>query len=289
MQGEGDGAGAAAIRHRSYQNDLFLAQLRHKPTCSGGGSKIACTASPFDRPQAVCYFRAHARFCRLLAHPFPILFLSTAAGFAMRFARSCLVVSAAAIFAAVASGCSSHVPDRVPAPDINPSAAASKAMELYDANHDGVLSGEELNKCPAIKSAIRLFTGPDGKVNAQSITAELQKIKDSQVGIMSLTVHVTLDDKRLSGATVLLDPEPFLAGSIAPAKGTTDVQGTASVMIDPQDRLKRGVNPGLYKVRISNPAGTIPPRYNKDTELGLTVSQDNLSLGRELDFALKSK
>lgn len=189
-------------------------------------------------------------------------------------------------------GCSSKVPDRVPAPDINPSSAAAQAIAMYDTNKDGAISGDELNKVPALKSAIKRYSNGDGKVTAETITAELEKIKESKVGIITLLTRVSLDGAKLEGATVTLDPEPFMGGAISPASGVTNAEGTASLAIDPQDRLKRGVNPGLYKVRITKLVGgkeTIPARYNKDTELGVEVAQDNNDLSHDMNFQLKSR
>lgn len=161
---------------------------------------------------------------------------------------------------------------------------------MYDTNHDGVLSPDELKKCPAIKNALKGFTGPDGKVTADSIAAELQRIKDTKIGISPVELHVTLDGKDLSGATVTLEPEPFMP-SIAPASGVTNAQGFVSPVIDPQAR-PRGVNPGLYKIRITkvvNGKETIPARYNKDTELGIEIAQSNKEIGENSKLELKSR
>jgi hypothetical protein len=192
-------------------------------------------------------------------------------------------------FTAALSGCSSKVPDRVPAPDFNPASAAAQAISMY--GKDGVISGDALNKVPALKSAIKRYSNGDGKVTAETITAQLEKIKESKVGITSLLAKVELDGAKLDGATVTLDPEPFMGGSISPASGVTNADGVTSLAIDPQAR-PRGVNPGLYKVRITklvNGKETIPARYNKDTELGVEVSQDNLNLPSDMHFELKSR
>lgn len=192
----------------------------------------------------------------------------------------------------VSWGCSSHVPDRVPAPPIDPSASAAQAMALCDTNHDGVIAGKELDKCPALKSAVKRYSNGDGRITADAIAARLEKMKESKVGIVTLIARVELDGKPVEGATVTLDPEPFMNGSISAASGVTNKDGAASIAIDPQDRFKRGVNPGLYEVRITkivNGKETIPDRYNKNTELGVEVSQDNLDIESDLHFQLKSQ
>jgi len=189
-------------------------------------------------------------------------------------------------------GCSSKTPDRVPAPEIDAAAVAAKAIALYDKNGDGAISGDELDKCPALKASLKRYSNGDGKVTAETIAARMDKIKESKVGIMTLIAKVTLDGAKVDGATVLLEPEPFFGGSILPASGKTNSEGSASLAIDPEDRFKKGVNPGLYKVRITKQVGgqeSIPARYNKDTELGVEVAQDNMEIQSDLHFQLKSR
>ena len=44
-------------------------------------------------------------------------------------------------------------PPRVDAPKIDAYAAGRKAIEMFDANRDAVVSGKELDKCPGLKAA----------------------------------------------------------------------------------------------------------------------------------------
>jgi hypothetical protein len=86
---------------------------------------------------------------------------------------------------------------------------------------------------------------------------------------------VTLDGRPLEEAEVKLDPEPFLGDAVKPASGVTRSDG-AILKIDPallpeEDRYLRGVQPGLYKVRITHPSQKIPPRYNTATTLGQEI------------------
>jgi hypothetical protein len=54
-------------------------------------------------------------------------------------------------------------------PKIDPDRAGADAIAKYDANHDGCLSGAELDKCPALKQAMdRIDTEKDGKITAGS-------------------------------------------------------------------------------------------------------------------------
>jgi hypothetical protein len=233
------------------------------------------------------------QFGFLIGKSFSSVSLGIQRGFTMAAIHGRLAFAIAGCLALAAWGCSSHSPDRVPAPDIDPSGAAAQAISMYDTNHDGAISGDELNKCPALKTSIKLFSAGDGKATAETITAELEKVKASKVGIISLLAKVNMDGAKLDGATVLLEPEPFMGSSIAPATGKTNADGVANLAIgDPQERVKRGVNPGLYKVRINKQVGgkeMIPARYNKDTELGIFVSQDNNDISKQLEFNLTSQ
>ena len=56
------------------------------------------------------------------------------------------------------AGCS-RFPDPPERPDLDPAAAAQKAMGEYDANGDGKLSGDELKKCPALAVALTRISG----------------------------------------------------------------------------------------------------------------------------------
>ena len=60
----------------------------------------------------------------------------------------------AIVVAVLAAGCSSG-PQRLKPPKIDVNKAATQAMELYDTNHDGKLSQEELAKCPGVLAVVR--------------------------------------------------------------------------------------------------------------------------------------
>ncbi len=174
---------------------------------------------------------------------------------------------------------------RIAPPVIDPTAAGKAAIKMYDANGDGVISGDELDKCPALKKSLRRYEDSpgSGKVTAKAIAARIQEWIDSRVAIMSTMVQVRLDGQPLEGATFTLEAEPFLGGGIETVTATTDAHGMANLMIDgdpkkpPQERLP-GIRCGLYKVRISKTDGdteTIPKRYNSETTLGIEAAQGN--------------
>ncbi len=203
------------------------------------------------------------------------------------------VAAVAGLLASIAGGCGSSQPTRVEMPGINPSDAGSKAVSMYDTNKDGAISGDELQQVPAIKAALaRYDNGGDGKVTADTIARRLQQWLDTKLSLMTVPCRVTLDGKPLEGATVTLEPEPFLGPSIEPATGTTDATGSVLLSVNGKPGL---VRIGLYKVKVSKQVGgkeTIPARYNGDhTELGVEVAQDSPQMERGAQFvlALKSK
>jgi hypothetical protein len=159
-------------------------------------------------------------------------------------------------------------------PQVNADVAAAAAIEAYDENSDGMLSEAELAKLPALtlKSADK---DGDGQVSAAEIATRIRLWSEGETGIMSFYCTVTLDGRPLEGAEVKLDPEPFLGDAVKPASGVTRPDG-AILKIDPtllpeEDRYLRGVQPGLYKVRITHPSQKIPPRYNTATTLGQEI------------------
>ena len=128
----------------------------------------------------------------------------------------------------VIAGCWGEGPGRVSQPPIDPSSAGKEAIKMYDTNHDGKISGAELDKCPAIKSALaQIDPSGKGEVTAEMISARVQKWIDSKLGKMSLGCRVTHNGVPLAGATVTFIPEKFLGTAIPPATGKTDQSGNA--------------------------------------------------------------
>jgi EF hand domain-containing protein len=200
-----------------------------------------------------------------------------------------LVLGAFGGLALLVAGCS-RGPSRIEAPKIDASAAGSAAIDAYDTNHDGVISGAELVKCPALKFALsRYDTNGDGKVTAANIAARIQVWQETHTARTQLTVVLKFNGSPLAGATVTLEPEKFLGPNVLPATGVTNAAGGANPVIS-QD--ESGVNLGLYKVRVSkmvNGKELIPARYNAETELGLEVAQDAHELDSGVEFKLTSK
>lgn len=201
--------------------------------------------------------------------------------------------------AALLTVCSScwRGPGRISQPGIDPSSAGEAAMEQYDKNQDGKVSGEELENAPALKAALpRLDTNSDGGVDAEEVAARVNAWKEMRTGLTSVRCSVTLDGQPLEGAAIVFEPEAFLGEEIKTASGTTNQFGDASPSIAAEDMpdptLPGGVHFGLYKVRISkqvNGKETIPAQYNTETTIGQEVSYDDPAMkSNNMKFALKS-
>lgn len=183
----------------------------------------------------------------------------------------CVGLAAMLVF----GGCFGGGPARVRAPSIDASGAGRDAMEQYDANKDGVVKGDELDKAPSLKSALKqLDTNNDGGVDAGEVTARIRRWQDSKVGKMAVSCIITFNKKPLAGAKVTFEPEKFLGANLKPCEGTTDASGAVS-LTDGGD--PPGCPPGFYLVRISKQEGgkeLIPAKYNTQTTLGKEIALD---------------
>lgn len=190
------------------------------------------------------------------------------------------------------AGCSSKATS-VSVPGVDASTAAAKAIELYDANKDGKLSKDEVDKCPPLSAAMSsLDANNDGILAADEIEKQLQSLCGTGSAFISYSCVVTLGGRPLAGATVKLRPAEFLGDAVPSAEGTTDPSGMARPTISqnklpPQLAKESLVFPGLYHVEITNQQPPVPARYNTATELGCEVNPSSRT-GTSARFDLKS-
>jgi hypothetical protein len=186
-----------------------------------------------------------------------------------------------------------RAPRRFPVPKIDAKGAGAKAIELYDANHDGKLSGEELDKCPGLKAALH-EVDPDGsgEITADMIAARIEAWQRSKLARMTVSCKVLLDGEPMAGAEVKFVPEKFLGKNLKVATGKTDANGMAMLSIPtvgPGD--PPGVAPGFYRVEITKADEKIPAEYNTDTIFGQEVATDakNIKNMQGIKFELKKR
>jgi hypothetical protein len=196
----------------------------------------------------------------------------------------------------IASGSRGPAPVRPPA--IDASEAGELAIEQYDVDGDGVISGEELEASPGLKAALpRLDANGDKAVSAEEVSARIEHWQATGMGLTSFGFTVTLDGRPLEGASVTLEPEAFLGDDIRSAVATTDMFGTGGPSVPKDQRptaaTPPGVQLGLYRVKISKVVGgkeTIPARYNAQTTLSQEVSPDVPEIAnRRVVYVLNSK
>jgi len=170
-------------------------------------------------------------------------------------------------------------------------AAGAKAIEMFDTNKDGKISGAELDKCPGLKAAIdQIDKAGTGGITADMITARIKAWKDSKLGRMSMGIRVTHNGQPLEGAEVKFVPEKFLGDKIPTATGKTDVNGMAMLTVPPdpaKPNFPPGVAPGLYRVEITKAGENIPAKYNTETVFGQEAAQGAKGLQEGIKFDLK--
>jgi hypothetical protein len=202
-----------------------------------------------------------------------------------------------ALLTCTSISCSSS-PKRVTQPSIDASRAGSQAMEMYDTNHDGIVSGEELEHAPALKAAMqRLDTNGDKGVSADEVAARVAEWKRQGIGLINFSFRVTLDGSPLGGATVTFEPEAFLGTEVKPASCVTNANGDGGATIAKEDRpdpkSPPGMNLALYKVKFSkmvNGKETIPAKYNSATIVGQEAAADVPDIvSHTVTYALTSK
>jgi len=178
------------------------------------------------------------------------------------------------------SGCM-RGPGRVVPPSINANSAGQEAIQMFDKNKDGKISGAELDAVPSLKEALPNFNPPstvEKGVTAANVTERIKKWQESRVGkIGSITCTVKRGGKPLAGADVKFVPEKFLGSNMPVCSGTSSVDGVAilSAPLQSTDDVS-GVPPGYYRVEITKSGENIPAKYNTQTIFGAEIAPDTM-------------
>jgi hypothetical protein len=196
-------------------------------------------------------------------------------------------------------GACNYGPAAIKPPSIDPDGSAEQAMEMYDANGDGRIAADELEKAPGLKAALkRMDSNADQAVDADEIASRIRIWQGTRLGVLPLGLTVIFDGRALEGATVTLEPESFLGSDIKASIATTDEFGGSGPSVpkeqrpDPE-RTPSGVQLGLYRVKISKVVGgkeLIPSKFNVNTTLGQEIAPDVPELASmRLKYVLSSK
>jgi hypothetical protein len=135
-------------------------------------------------------------------------------------------------------------------------------------------------------------------VSEDEIEARINVWKGTRIGILPISLTVTLNGQPLEDATVTFEPEAFLGDDIQHAICETDEFGGGGPSVpkelrpDPQN-TPSGIQLGLYQVSISkivNGKEIVPRKYNEETILGQEVAPDVSELATlRLNYALSTK
>jgi hypothetical protein len=179
-----------------------------------------------------------------------------------------------------AAGCSQG-PGAIQPPKVNATAAAKAAIEQYDRDGDGKLAKDEWRASPALAAVASQYDqNGDGELTSEEIAAGIGIWQQTGIGARTVPFEVKMNGQPLAGATVRLEPAPFLGGAVKEASGETSAGGNGQFNMKPEDRPKNApkmplMQPGLYHVQITHPSIKIPPKYNTDTALGIEISSSN--------------
>ena len=196
---------------------------------------------------------------------------------------------AVAFFSALCLSCGClGKPSRVDLPSVNSAVVAKAAMERYDKNKDGKISGEELQNVPSFRLALRrLDSDGDGAVSADEIAARIEKWRETRIGLTPVQCTVFFRGRPLAGATVTFEPEEFQGDGIKACVGTTCQRGTAYLSIPDSETKLPGGAPGFYKIKVTSENVQIPDKYNTNTILGTEIAVDSTTPERGRGVVLK--
>ena len=118
----------------------------------------------------------------------------------------------------------------------------------------------------------------DGAVSREEIEKRLAAYIAAAPHIEPFVCFVWHRGKPLTGATVRLVPEPFLADDLPAATGTVGDDGFCVVAIDAEKMPI--VHAGMYRVEVRSPHVNLPDKFNDRTELGVEVAAKSITLRR---------
>ncbi len=169
---------------------------------------------------------------------------------------------------AAAGGCS-HSPGRIETPEWDPAGFSSAALAAWDVDGDQALDAGELSQAPGLAAGAKAIDQDgDRKLTAAELAGRFQKFQQSKIGLASRQLVVTYRGRPVAHAEVRLEPEPFLAGVIEPARGTTDAAG--HVNPDAGVAGLPGLRCGYYRVHVA--AANLPEKFNGAAAAGAEVS-----------------
>lgn len=143
------------------------------------------------------------------------------------------------------------------APTLDPTAMAAKAIELYDANGNGKIDGDEFAKTPALKFSLKeIDADKDKALSADEIQKRLEAWRASGITLTAPLFQCKIGGKTVKEGTMTLTPEPFLGENFQVAEGTF-VNGACQPGA-PNAGNYQAIPVGFYTVEVTSPTGSIP-------------------------------
>ena len=155
--------------------------------------------------------------------------------------------------AAAATGCggSSGPGAVVVARQLDPAAVGQKAIELYDADKSGGIEAAELKKSPALENALgRIDANKDGAILPTKSRHASSSIKSNPTSCRSSCDWSAAAP--VSGASVMLTPDPVLGEGTVAFQGVSDESGSVA-LAPPEGISLPGFPVGLYTVKVTGP------------------------------------
>lgn len=160
-------------------------------------------------------------------------------------------------------------------PSIDSDAAANDALAMFDANDDGVLDSDELSKSPGLfDGADRADANGDGKISSDEIATRIGVWTESPRRLISTSLAFTHRRRPLVGATITLEPEPFLDAWLPTVQGKTDSMGQYAPVVS---REFPGVPAGYYRIKASlqqRGKERLPAEVNEESQIGVEMCAD---------------
>lgn len=174
-------------------------------------------------------------------------------------------------FASCLAGCTGSA--RVEAPEFDAEGIASGAMAAYDSDSDGELSKSECKTSPFALD--RWDADSDGAITEDEIQSRIEKYIEKGLGMLDVTCRVTLNGRPLENANVEFVPEEYMGGAIKAAEATTDIDGLGTPAVPEivaEDPVLTGLQPGLYRIRVTHSEIKLAARYNEASTLTFDAS-----------------
>lgn len=191
-------------------------------------------------------------------------------------------------FALIAGGCGSKSVE-MNSPAFDSAAVAGKILDQFDVNKNSQLETVELADCESLQFLLRSADSDGSKsLSRDELVARFEKYKSVLGASVPVSVYVTMDNAKLSGARIVLEPEPFMAEFLKSATGETDANGRAAEWIV-GDSNHYGITAGLYRIKVEKDGTPIAARFNTATKLGREIFTNGRAAEVEVTLNVSSR